>query len=291
MPWHAVLDVVLPVFVLMAIGWLLGRLRSVDLGLLTDIVVYIASPCLILASLTSAELDLTQMAMLAAGATWIVVSVGVLLRFAAHVVGARLGALYLPAMFMNAGNMLIPLSLFAFGEEGLRHGVTIFVTLTVLQSSLGVTIASGRLSLAEMFKYPHIYAVVLALAVHRLQIDLPPLIARPVALLGEMAIPLMLMALGLRLRTVRVGAWRGPLVATIARVVGGYAMGSLFVYLAGLQGAARDCLLLASIMPAAVVNFVFAEKYGNESGAVATAIAVSTAVSLVTTPLLLAYGL
>jgi predicted permease len=291
MPWHAVVDVVLPVFVLMAVGWLLGSVRSVDLALLTDIVVYIASPCLIFASLTAEELDLAQMALLAAGATWIVVSVGLLLRLAAHAVGARLGALYLPAMFMNAGNMLIPLSLFAFGQDGLRSGVTIFVTLTVLQSSLGVTIASGRMSWTEMFKYPHIYSVALALAVSRWDVTLPALISRPVALLGDMAIPMMLMALGLRLRTVRIEAWRGPLVATTARVVGGYAMGSLFVQAVGLQGVARDCLLLASIMPAAVVNFVFAEKYGNESGAVATAIAVSTAVSLVTTPLLLAYGL
>jgi predicted permease len=68
-------------------------------------------------------------------------------------------------------------------------------------------------------------------------------------------------------------------------------MGLLFVTVAGLDGVARDCLLLASIMPAAVINFVFAEKYGKEAGSVATAVAVSTAVSLVTTPLLLAYGL
>ena len=63
----------------------------------------------------------------------------------------------------------------------------------------------------------------------------------------------------------------------------------VFVFATGLDGVARSCLLLASVMPSAVINFVFAEKYANEPGSVATTVVVSTVVSLVTTPLVLAF--
>lgn len=63
-----------------------------------------------------------MMGKMALGATWLVVSVGLLLRGIAGLTGLHLGALYLPAMFMNSGNMMLPLTLFAFGESGLRYG-------------------------------------------------------------------------------------------------------------------------------------------------------------------------
>lgn len=68
-------------------------------------------------------------------------------------------------------------------------------------------------------------------------------------------------------------------------------MGFLFVTVLQLEGQARGCLLLASVMPAAVVTFVFAEKYGRDGGDVAATVALSTVVSTLTIPLLLAYGL
>ena len=59
----------------------------------------------------------------------------------------------------------------------------------------------------------------------------------------------------------------------------------------GLEGTARSCLLLGSVMPSAVINFIFAEKFASEPGDVATAVVASTLVSVVTTPLVLAFGL
>jgi hypothetical protein len=101
----------------------------------------------------------------------------------------------------------------------------------------------------------------------------------------------MLFALGLRLRSVRWVSWRAPILITLVRIGGGYLIAAGYVASVGLEGTARSCLLLASVMPAAVINFVFAEKYAAEPGEVAAVVAVSTLVSLLTTPLLLAFGL
>jgi len=291
MPWQAVAEIVGPVFVLMAVGWVLGALRPVDIGLLTDIVLYVGAPCLIFDSLSTGELDPVMMGTLALAATWIVCSVGLALRTVGAITGKRFGALYLPAMFMNSGNMLLPLTLFTYGETGLRYGITLFVTVTILQSSLGVTIASGRPSVTEMLRFPHIYAVLLALLINAAGVAVPAAIGRPIELLGDTAIPLMLIALGLRLRAIEISSWTRPLTATICRLAGGYGAGLLFVTAFDLDGEPRGCILLAAAMPAAVITFVFAEKYGRDKGDVAAAVALSTLVSTITIPLVLAYGL
>jgi predicted permease len=185
----------------------------------------------------------------------------------------------------------LPLSLFAFGEEGLHRAAVIFAVMTLLQSSLGVLIASGRANFAEAFRLPYIYAATIGLTLRGFELELPQLCARPLSLLADTAVPLMLLALGLRLRTIKTSSWRKPLLITVARIGGGYLIAQTFLVFFPLDPMSRSILLLASIMPAAVVNFVFAEKYGDNSQDVATTVFVSTLVSLVTTPLLLAYEL
>ena len=86
-------------------------------------------------------------------------------------------------------------------------------------------------------------------------------------------------------------SWRAPLWVSAARIGGGFAVGWTYVTGAGVEGTARGCLLLASVMPAAVVNFVFAEKYANAAGGVATAVVVSTLISLAVIPLVLAVAI
>ncbi len=286
-----ILSVVTPVFVLVALGWIFGGWRRIDLASLTEIVVYIGGPSLVFRALTHDRLELDQIGVLAGGTLFIVLGVGLLVGLVARGTGRKPGVLYLPAMFMNAGNMLLPLSLFAFGPEGLRRAAVVFATMCLLQSTLGVSIASGRGDFREALRLPYVYAVVIAFALRAADLAVPPLIARPIDLLADTAVPLMLLALGLRLRTVVVGSLRRPLLVTFARVGGGYLAASVFVWLFGVDGATRSVLLLASVMPAAVVNFVFAEKYGAESGDVATAVFASMLVSIVTTPLVLAFGI
>ena len=286
-----VLNTVFPVFALIGVGYLFGRFRRIDLGSLADLVVYLAGPALIFSSLSSGDMPASSLAVLAAGTAAIVVGSGLLMKLGFSVAGRRAGALYLPAMFPNCGNMLLPLSLLAFGGDGLRYGVVIFATNLVLQSSVGVALASGRPRPMEIFRLPYIYAVVGALALSWGNVEVPAVVARPVALAGDMAIPTMLISLGLRLRTVAIDSWRRPLAAALVRIGGGYAVAKIFVALAGPEPMAASCLLLASVMPSAVVNFIFAEKYAGESTDVAAAVVLSTLASIVTTPLLLAFGL
>ncbi len=282
-----ILATVAPVFALIAVGYLFGAVRRLDVATLTDVVVYLAGPALVFTALVDAGLDAGETGALVAGATVVVLGPGLILAAAER--DAR--GLLLPAMFMNAGNMLLPLSLFAFGKAGLQRSAVIFVVVAALHSTLGVTIASGRWTFGPMLRLPFVYAVVGAFAVRAGWASLPPVPLRVVELLSQMAIPLMLLALGVRLRSVRVHSWRRPMLAGTARIVGGYLVALLFVHVFEVTGLTRSCLLLASAMPSAVVNFAFAETYRNEPAEVAATVVLTTLVSVVTTPIVLAFGI
>jgi predicted permease len=286
-----ILATVVPVLLVVAVGWLLGERLALDLRTLTELVLHLGGPALVFVSLLRGDVAGAEIVVLAVGAAVIVLGVGVVVRVGASVAGRQPGALYLPAMFFNAGNMLLPLALLAFGEAGLSRAVVVFATMCFLQSSLGVALASGRFDLGRMLRLPYFHAVVAAGLVRAGGFEVPAMLLRPLEMLGSLAVPLMLLALGLRLRSVRSPDWRAPLWVTAARIGGGYLVARLFVGAVGLEGTGRSVLLLASVMPAAVINFVFAEKYGEESSDVAAAVMVSTLVSFATTPLVLAFGL
>ena len=225
----AVVETVVPVFLLIVVGYLFGGIRRLDLFSLTEIVVYLGGPALVFTSLTSGTVDFGEVGRTAFGTVFIVSSVGTVLWAATRLSGVSAEGLYLPAMFMNAGNMLLPLALFAFGEAGLRDAVVVFATATLLQSSLGVAIASGRLRIDETFRLPYVYAAVLGLLFQYTGTQTPRLLLRPLELLAGLAIPLMLLSLGVRLRSIELSAWRRPLFAAVSRLGGGYAAGAVLV--------------------------------------------------------------
>ncbi len=109
----------------------------------------------------------------------------------------------------------------------------------------------------------------------------------PVTMIGDMAIPLMLINLGIQLRLLRVedGVRAGATIAV--RLLGGSAAAYLVVSAVGIVGVERQVLLLSGALPAAVINVVLAQRYDTSPTLVASAIVLGTIASLVTVPLML----
>lgn len=116
------------------------------------------------------------MAILASGIGAICAGVGQLIQlyFVAFRFHSRRFAL--PILFKNAGNMGIPLALFAFSETGLQRATLFFVMCTFLQYSVRIYILQGRGNWAEIFRLPLIYATLAGLAFNLWQIKLPKIL-------------------------------------------------------------------------------------------------------------------
>jgi predicted permease len=188
---------------------------------------------------------------------------------------------------MNAGNMGIPLSLFAFGEAGMQRASLIFVIATCLQYSLGLYILNGRSNWIETFRLPLIYAAIAGLVVNLLGSKIPELIVQPLSMLGQATIPLMLISLGYRLYDVESLNWGHALGGALLRVGGGFAAANVAVMLIGAEGVNRQVLLLYGCLPAAVANFVLAEKYRQDPALAASIVVLSTFMSIFTIPIVL----
>jgi predicted permease len=104
-----------------------------------------------------------------------------------------------------------------------------------------------------------------------------------------MAIPAMLHNLGMQLRRQRVREVGHSFAAVAIRMGGGFAFALAYVTLLGVGGVDRQVLLLTSVMPAAVINAVLAERYGIDSGVVASSIVIGTFASLLVIPAVLLY--
>jgi len=197
---------------------------------------------------------------------------------------------YLPAlMFPNTGNMGIPLSLFAFGDEGLTLALAFFSVYAILQFTLGVWLASGSTSVKQLLQTPLLYAVCAALILKVSAITVPSAIIDTADLLGGITIPLMLMALGVSLANLSVRHLKLATLLSVLRLGIGFGVGVTLAYIFNLQDVARGVLILECTMPVAVFNYLFSLRYNRAAGQVAGTVLISTLLSFATLPLLLLF--
>jgi predicted permease len=278
------LSPVIPVFFLIALGFAFARWKPINLASVTEIIVYLGTPSLVFTSLAGKPLYAGDLAILFGGILAIYAGVGFLIRLYFLVFRFHSRGFALPVLFMNAGNMGLPLALFAFGQSGMQRATVLFVMCTFLQYSLGIFILQERGNWKEMFRLPLIYATIAGLAVNLVQLRIPELLLQPLVMLGQSVIPFMLVSLGYRLYNVASLQWGHALGGALVRIGGGFAAANIAVMLIGAEGVNRQVLLLYGCLPSAVVNFVLTEKYRQDPELAASIVVLSTLISVVTIP-------
>ncbi len=275
---------VIPVFLLIAIGFIFAQWKKISLASVTEIIVYLAAPSLVFTSLATKPLFAEDILVMIAGAAGILIGEGVLIVAYFRLSRFQSRGFALPVLFMNAGNMGIPLSLFAFGQPGLQRASLLFVIMSVFQYSLGIYILSGKGNWTEIFRLPLIFATLAGLSFNLSQISVPEMIFQPLLMLGYSTIPLMLVSLGYRLHEVRSLRWGHSIGGAFLRIFGGLLAAYVVTTILGAQGINRQILLLYGSLPAAVVNFILTEKYGQDPELAASIVVLSTFLSVITIP-------
>jgi predicted permease len=285
-------SVVAPIFIGAGVGYGWERLGyPFDSGFITRIVMYVGTPCLIVSTLTRFEVGASAFAEMAGAAALALLLFAAIGAVVVRALGLPLASFLPPLMFPNGGNMGLPLCLFAFGEAGLALAIAVFTVYAVIHFTVGVSFAAGTLSPARLLRTPILYAVAVALAFMASGTKPPVWLANTVDLLGGLAIPLMLIALGVSLARLRVKSLRRSLLLALVRLGMGFAVGFGLATLFGFTGIARGVLIVQCSMPTAVYNYLLAAHYGRPADEVAGIIVLSTIVSLATLPLLLLFVL
>lgn len=284
-----VFGVIAPLLVLTGIGFVWARRgRPFPVEAVSLLVTNIGTPCLVLAALLKAEIDRAAMGTMALATGMALAAVMALAAGALLLFRLPLRS-YLPALcFPNAGNAGLSLSLFAYGQAGLALGIVFFALNSLGNFIIGQSIYAGRSAWREVARSPMIYAVLIAVAGNLLRIEPPVWIMRSLQTAGGIAIPLMLMTLGVSLASLKVADLRTALLVAVLRLALGLIVGFGLAALLELEGVARGVFIIQCAMPVAVINYVFAERYRRDPTQVAGLVVVSTLLSFATLPLLLA---
>lgn len=283
-------SIVTPVYLCIAVGFVWRRVgRPIDNSLIADLCMNLGAPCLVFSSLVSLDVNLSALAQLA-GVVVAAFVIFAVLGFAVLRAAKLPTASFLaPLVFPNTGNLGLPICLFAFGTEGLLYAVVFFATTSVIQFTAGQWLWSGDASVQRLAQTPLVYAVIAAIAVIASGIEVPTWLMRTTQSLGGITIPLMQFTLGISLATLRVKHLPRSLALGGLRLLMGFAVGVALADLIGLEGVIRGVVILDCAMPAAVINYLFAEKFNRDPDEVAGIVVASTTMSLVALPLILAW--
>ncbi|MDP6173039.1 MAG: AEC family transporter [Rhodospirillales bacterium] len=280
--------VIAPVFISAGLGFIWARAgQDFPVQTISSLTMLIGTPCLIFHTLVNIDLDLRQVVIMAGGALMALSIFAALGLIVLKLTGLSLRG-YLPClMFPNTGNMGLPLGFFAFGAEGLALALSFFVVNSIGQFTVGDSIAAGSVSVRRLVRTPVLYAVAAGLFFMVSGVKSPVWLNNTTQLLGGMAIPLMLIALGNSLARLKLTGAGRVLGLAVFRLGMGFAVGWGLAEILGLEGAARGVLIMQSSMPAAVFNYMFAQHYATEPDDVAGMVILSTAIGFAGLPFLL----
>lgn len=290
MAYSDVLNVILPTFITILIGYLLGKLVKIDLTGVVDVIFFVGLPALAFTSIIRQQIFLIEAAKVWASALIVTFGCGALGWLIFKLKKEKHSALYLPISLPNTVNIPFPIISLAYGSSGLFVATLYYIPNVILLYSLGVFVAAGRHwreNLNNMLKVPTMYIAVLALILSINHIEAPDLVMRPLDFIGSMVVPAVVLTLGYSLSKIKLTSIPTTLWASLARLGGGLALGFLVAYLFQMTGVLRSVVILMSAMPAAVNTYLISAKYKNESEVVASVVLVTTLASLVLIPFLL----
>ncbi len=288
--FHQVISILFPVFALACAGYLVGRYIKPDFRPINRINMDVFTPALVFSSLVSMPLDIGQAPLLLAAIIAVIVP-GLLMLPIAKLTGLSFKAWAPPHMFRNSGNLAIPLFTYTFGELALPSAVLLFVVSACLHISLGVMLLSSGNPLKQMFKMPIFISAALALIINLSGFNVWPPFYEATALLGQAAVPVMLLSLGAQMCNLRLGGLKVGLLCTVQSLLTGAVAFAVIYWLIPLPTMQLQMMVLFTMLPPAVMNYLFAERLNIEPMTVASMVLFGNFFSILTLPLLLMFTL
>lgn len=285
------LDVLIPLFLLMGVGALLGRAFSLHLDTLSKINLHAFVPALMFTRFVKGDLDLTDASQI--GIAWLIITIvmGGLTALASTALSIAKGVkptVAMGAMFPNSGNYGIPAADLAFGPAGSAVQAVVLAADNLLFFTLGVfTLGGGaarwRDSLTAVLKLPILWAIAAALIFRFNHAWLPQPVETAIGLLGQGLVPIALVTLGAQLaKGAPHGSAKAVTLTTALRLVAGPVAGFLVVRLLDLAPHLAVPLIAAASYPCAVNTVVLALEFKRSPAIAGASVFWSTLMSLVT---------
>ena len=289
------LPAVLPVGLIILIGFVVGRTLPLQRSTLSQLALYVLSPALVIDSLYRTKLSLNSSLGLLVGfaitSALIYIAIwGVGKSFKFPVTLTR--SITAVVMFSNNGNMGLPVATFALGAAGLDRAIVYMIGSSFVMFCFGPAMIRGKgivQGLKLTLKLPLIWSILFGLCLRWSSVKIPWQLDRGIQQLGAAAIPIALILLGMQLSESRFKPKIGEIVTAIARLLIAPTVAYFIGRLLQLELLSLQVLVLQTAMPTAVNSFVIVSEFGGDKDLVARAIVTSTIMSFVTLPIVLSF--
>lgn len=311
----SIVQAVLPSFAIAFLGYAYSRVdQKLDVKSIANLIYYVFSPCLVFSSLAKTRFELQEFLLIGSAVIILIFSLMLLTFLYMRASKIEEKGFYLPIIFMNTGNIALPISFFLYGNAGLSKAIVFHVVNVAFLYSMGVLLVSNKSDLRQFFKIPFLYAGILAVFVAWFPFPVPSgiqnflkLIQKGIDLLGEGSVPLLIISLGYSLNRTRLADLRHGLVGAGLRVLVGPAIAFGIIVLFRFVGwlptevapdmtnhnnlqITQATIILMAAMPAPILSFLLNEKFDNCPEKAASMVLAGTLASIITIPLVLIFS-
>ncbi|NVC61916.1 AEC family transporter [Vibrio sp. 05-20-BW147] len=281
-----VVNILFPVFALAGVGFLVGHYLKPDFKPINRINIDVFLPALVFSSLATMPLDTQQLPLIWASLVAVLLP-GLLMMPVCKLTGLSFKTWAPPHMFRNSGNLAIPLFAYAFGDAAQSSAVLLFVMSSCIHISLGIALLSRGGSLLQMVKMPVFIAASLAVVFNLNHVAVWSPLIEATSLLGQAAVPVMLLSLGAQMTHLKWSGLSIGLYSTLQSIATGLIAFAVIYFFIPLPPLQMKMMVLFTMLPAAVMNYLFAERFHIEPEKVASMVLFGNFFSVLTLPLLL----
>lgn len=288
--FEQVVGILFPVFALVLVGFSVGRWLKPDFRPINRINMDTFTPALVFSSLVSMPLDFEQVPLLSASLVAVLLP-GLIMIPICRLSGLSFKAWAPPHMFRNSGNLAIPLFTYTFGDSALASAVLLFVVSACIHISLGLALLSEGNPFKQIIKMPIFLAASAALLLNLSGTQVWSPLYEATALLGQAAVPVMLLSLGAQMCNMRLSGLKIGVLCTLQSLFTGALAFSAIYWFIPLPTMQLQMMVLFTMLPPAVMNYLFAERLHIEPAKVASMVLFGNFFSILTLPLLLGFAL
>ncbi len=302
MEFNIVLHQVLILFFILAIGYIAGKFNILDsfgTKKLSDILLYIAAPMMVLSSFFiefSKELLINIIWVVGFSILTFIISI-MISKFIFRRFNENISIiLRFTAIFSNCGYMGLPLMREVFGVEGAFYGSFYIVIFQVFVWSYGYLMFGAKAENTKMIKRvlvnPSIIAIFIGMIVFIFGIPIPESIKGGIKVVGDMTMPLSMLIIGGVISTERIltlfSDWKVYL-SSFVRLIFIPVLASLISIVIGVPPLPAAITVTALAMPAAANTTIFSEMFGKDSVFASKCVAVSHLLSIITVPVIISW--
>jgi len=275
--------ILIPIIIIIFLGYVWNKIgNNLNQTEITNIITWIGAPCLIFNTLVKIESSVFLLKDIIFSAIFMILSMFLFSYILLKLIKFPVRTFINPMSFSNSGNLGMTIALFAYGSLGLELAVIVFMITSILHFTLGVAIWSGNWSPRFLINTPMIYAVILALSINFLNIELPKTLTNTTSVLAGITIPLLLFTMGISLNKISFKIDYKIIILIFIKIFIALIMAYLITYLLKIGGIAKNIILLQGLLPAPIFTYLFASQYNIQPEKVANYLMTSTIISLFT---------